>query len=146
MSFIVIGTTGLAALAAMLFAYRRSEANLRELGAFSAARAIAEQISTLDYETLGGSTLPVDIPSSAVGTLATNSWDNVRREDIHSTPDRVDDDLVINFRPEVTQSDDTTLFGCTQVVLRFRWQENAFFASRTREDSLTLVVAKVNSY
>lgn len=145
LSLVLVGTSALAGLSAMMFAYRVADANLRALGALSAARAVAEQMATLDFDTLAGNTLPVDIPTSATGTLTKNTW-NVRREDIHGTPTKISDDLVLSIRPEVVQSNDRTLFSCSQIIVRFRWEENAFFATRTREESLTLVLSKINSY
>jgi len=145
MSLVVVGTAALAGLAAMLFTYRQSDANLRQLGAMAAARAVAEQISTLDFDTLSNTTLPVDIPSSSTGSLTVNAW-NARTDDIHGTPTNTSDDLVMSLRPEITLSDTSTLFACAQIIVRYRWQENSFFATHQREDSVTLVMSQVESY
>lgn len=144
MSMVLIGTASLGALSGIMFIYRVSDANLRQLGAVAAARAVAEQVATLDFDTLDDATLPVDIPSSSVGSLTANAW-NDRTDNIHGTS-RTDDDLSLSLRPEITLSDSSTLFSCAQIIIRFRWVENAFFRPRTREDSLTLVMSKAESY
>lgn len=145
MSLVVVGTAALAGLAAMIFTYRLSDANLRQLGANAAARAVAEQISTLDFDTLSNASLPVDIPSSATGSLTVNTW-NARTDDIHGTASKTSDDLVMSLRPEITLSNSSTLFSCAQIIVRYRWEENSFFATHLREDSITLVMSQVESY
>lgn len=145
MGVLVIGTAALAALAALLFSFRLADSNLRSLTALSAARSVMEQIVALDYTTLSGTTLPVDIPSIANGSMSVSSWNN-RTVDIHATPTLSSDDLVLSIWPEVTQSNPNTLFACTQVIVHYRWDETAFFKRRTREDSLTYVTSAVNSY
>lgn len=145
LAMVVLGLAALAGLSAMLFSYRTSDANLRALAALTAARTIAEQISTLDFDTLSGSSLPVDLPSSAIGTMTVNAW-NERTDDVHGTSAQPEDDLVLSIRPEITLSDPTTLFSCAQVVVRYRWQETTFFTPRTREDALTFVLSPAESY
>jgi prepilin-type N-terminal cleavage/methylation domain-containing protein len=144
LSMAIAGTAALGALSALMFAYRMSDANLRQVTALAAARAVAEQISTLDFTTLAGTTLPVDIPSSSGGTLTVNTW-NDRTFNMHGTA-ATSDDLVLSLRPEITRSNASTLFSCAQIIVRFRWQETAFFSPRTREDSVTLVMSEVATY
>jgi prepilin-type N-terminal cleavage/methylation domain-containing protein len=143
-SLAIVGTAAMGSLSALLFAYRMSEANLRQVTALAAARSVAEQISTLDFETLSGTTLPIDLPSSSTGTLTVNDWNN-RTVNFHATTSTADD-LVLSLRPEVTRSNSSTLFSCAQIIVRFRWQETAFFSPRTREDSITLVKSEVATY
>jgi prepilin-type N-terminal cleavage/methylation domain-containing protein len=143
-SLLLLGGAAFAGLSAMLFGYRRSEATLRELGALACARAVLEQIAALDFDTLAGTTLPVDIPSSSTGSLTVNTWNN-RSEDIHGTTSTADD-LQLSIRPEVTRSNSSTLFSCAQIIVRYRWTETAFFSSRTREESLTLVASQLEAY
>lgn len=142
LAMVVLGMSALAALAGMLFTYRASDANLRALAAWSNARAVAEQIQTLDADTLAKNSLPVDIPSSGVGSLIVNEW-NERTDDLHATEGNPADDLALGLRPEVSQTASVTGFTCTQVVLHFRWTENSFFAPRLREDALTVVLSNI---
>jgi prepilin-type N-terminal cleavage/methylation domain-containing protein len=145
MSLVIVGTSALGALAALMLSFRVSDSNLRALAALANAKAVTEQILTLDFDTLGGNTLPVDVPSSSVGSLTVDQW-NDRRDDIHGTTGTTNDDLVMSIRPEITQSNLTSGFGCTQVVVRFRWEENSFFATNQREDSITVVKSTVPTY
>lgn len=135
----------MAALAGLLFSYRISDANLRALAATANARAVAEKVVTLDFGTLAGTSLPVDIPSMPNGSLTVNSWNN-RTDDIHNTPSNTVDDLVFGIRPEVAQSNTGSGFACSQVIIRYRWEENSFFRTHTREDAITVVVSNVPSY
>jgi len=144
MAMMVLGSASLAALAAMLFSYRTADSNLRAQAALANARAVAEQILTLDQGRLGGTTLPVDLPSSSVGALTVNEW-NARTDDIRGTPGYAADDLVMSLRPEVVQPDSASGFSCAQVIVRYRWSENSFFAPRTHEDAFTLVLSDVSA-
>jgi prepilin-type N-terminal cleavage/methylation domain-containing protein len=141
----ILGTSSLAALAGLLFSFRTSDANLRALGALAQARSVAEKAVTLDYQTLAGATLPVDVPSSTAGSLEVNEW-NERRDDVHGTPTDPNDDLVFSIRPEVTQTNLATGLACSQVIVRYRWQDHSLFRPRLRENALTVVVAQVPSY
>lgn len=144
--FMIIGTSSLAALAGLLFSFRTSDANLRSLTALAQARSVVEKAVTLDYRTLGGEpTLPIDVPSSTVGTLLVDAW-NDRRDDVHGTPTDPSDDLVFSIRPEVTQTNLATGMACSQVIVRYRWQDHSLFRPRTRENALTVVVAQVPTY
>jgi prepilin-type N-terminal cleavage/methylation domain-containing protein len=156
-ALIVIGTSALGGLSGMMFAYRVSDANLRALAALADARSVAEQILTLDANTLAGATdpeetdatLPVDIPSSLVRSLEVNKgndkW-NARTDDMHGTPDNPKDDLALSLQLEVVQPDAVTGFMCSQVIIHFRWTENSFFAPHVREDALTVVVSHIPTH
>jgi prepilin-type N-terminal cleavage/methylation domain-containing protein len=143
LAMMVLGTSSLAALAAMLFSYRTADSNLRADSALANARAVAEQILTLDQGSLASSALPVDVPSNPSGSLTVNEW-NERIDDIHGTPESPDDDLKMSLRPEVVQPDSAGGFLCAQVIIHYRWTENSFFASRTREDAITVVLSDVS--
>jgi hypothetical protein len=143
--FMILGLTALAALSALLFCYRLADSNLRATSALASARAVVEQIRTLDYGALGQPTLPVDVPSSAAGVLTAGAW-NSRLEDIHNTPGNTADDLQLSLRPELTRVVGEDGTDRTQVILRFRWEETALLRRRMREDALVLVVAPVPAY
>lgn len=144
-SILVLGTTALASMSALLFSYRMADSNLRSIGAAAAAQSLAEQVLVLDYTTLSQDTWPIDLPSSAIGSVNVGEW-NPRTDDIHNTPDESSDDLVMSFRPEIAQSDPSSGFLCSQVIIHYQWQEHSFFNERTREDSITIVVSNVPSY
>jgi hypothetical protein len=145
MGMLVLSTALLAGLAGLLFSYRVSDANLRALAAMSAARSVAEQIVAVPYTDLLKSSLPVDVPSSSAGSLTLASW-NARVDDIHNTPDNASDDLRFSINPQVTRITDSDGLDYVQVVIGVRWEETSFFTARTREDSLTVLVAPVSSY
>lgn len=145
MGMLVMGIVALAALAALLFSYRVSDANLRATTAAAAARSLAEQVTSLDYEALAFTSLPIDFPANNAGSLAIGAWTN-RTFDIHNTPAQPADDLALSFRPDISRSLTGTGFACTQVIIRFRWVERAFFTARTRENSITVVRSGVPVY
>lgn len=145
LGFVIMGTAALAALSALLFGWRVADANLRALSAMEAARSVSEQILTLDFDTLGGVALPVDVPSSTLGSLTVGVWNN-RTDDIHNTPSNLADDLVLSIKPEVRMSSDDNPVKCVQVIVRFSWEENSFFAKRTREDAITIVRSPLTNY
>lgn len=145
MGMLVLSTALLGGLAGLLFSYRVADANLRSLAAISAARSVAEQVVAIDYTSLLGTTLPVDVPSSSVGSLTTSTW-NLRTDDIHNTPSNPGDDLRLAINPQVTRITDSSGLDYVQVVIGVRWEEGSFFTTRIREDSLTVLVAPVSSY
>jgi prepilin-type N-terminal cleavage/methylation domain-containing protein len=144
LALMIVGTACLAALSALLFSYRTATSNLRAQAALANARAVAEQILTLDQGSLAGDELPVDVPSSMVGFLVAKDW-NERREDIHGTPGNVDDDLTMAIWPEVVQPDPEGGFLCAQVIIRYRWTDDSFFTPRTREDAFTVLLSDVSA-
>lgn len=145
LGMVIIGTTALATLSALLFTWRVADSNLRALNAMEAGRSIAEQVMTLDFTTLGGSTLPVDLPSLPNGSLVVGSWNN-RTDDIHNTPANPHDDFAISIKPEVAVSDDSSGVRCAQIVIHYSWEERSFFARRTREDSVTIVRSPIAAF
>ncbi len=145
MGMLVLGTALLAGLAGLLFSYRVADANLRALAALSSARSVAEQIVAIDYPSLLGSSLPVDVPCSSIGSLAMGTW-NARADDIHNTPTNANDDLHFAINPQVTRITDSTGLDYVQVVIGVRWEETSFFTTRVRENSLTVLIAPVSSY
>jgi hypothetical protein len=128
-----------------LFSYRTSDSNLRALRAAAAARSVAEQMVSVDYATLFGATLPVDVPSNPGGTLTVNSW-NDRTDDVHNTPDVAEDDLFIKINPSVTRVRDANGLDYAQVVITYQWVDSSFNAPRVREDRYTMIVTPVSSF
>ena len=146
MGLLVVTLTALAALSALMFSWRLADANLRSITAMAAAKSVAEQLIALPYDQLFESSLNVDVPSSTVGSLNTRAW-NDRTDDIHNTPTKTSDDLVMSINPEVTHvQDEASGVDFAQIVISYRWEQSSFFATRTRADYLTMVISKVSSF
>ena len=143
--FVIIGTAAMAALSGILFSWRLADSNLRALGAMETARAVAEQVITLDFETLAGVTLPIDVPSNPSGSMNVGVWNN-RTDDIHNTPGVTADDLIMSFKPQFAFSNDESGVRCAQIVIRYSWEEHSFFSSRTREGAITLIRSPISAY
>lgn len=145
MALTVAGTACLSAVAGLLMALRTADSNLLALQAASAARSVGEQLQTIDYDSLFGSSLPVDVPGSATGSLAVNAW-NSRTDDFRRTPANSNDDLRYRLRPVITRITETNGVDYAQVVIQFEWTDTSFFAQRTRTDTFTTLVASVSTY
>jgi type II secretory pathway pseudopilin PulG len=143
--FFVIGTACMAGLSGLLFAYRNSDSNLCALTAASAVRSVGEQLVSVDYATLFGPTLPVDVPSNPGGMLTVDAW-NERADDVHNTPANPNDDLRLSIRPRITRVVESNGLDYAQVVLSYRWVDSSFFVPRIREDRYTMIVAPVASF
>lgn len=143
--FAVLATTCMAGLSGLLFAYRMSDSNLRALSASSAVRSIGEQLVAVDYATLFGPSLPVDVPSNPGGALATDTW-NDRTDDVHNTPENPNDDLRMRINPTITRVRDANGLDYAQVVLTYEWVDSSFFSPRTKQDKYTLLIAPVSSF
>lgn len=145
LSFFVVCTTCLAGLSGLLFVYRVGDSNLRALSAASAVRSVGEQLVSVDYATLFGPSLPVDVPSNPGGSLLVETW-NERTDDVHNTPDNPKDDLQLKIKPTVTRVRDANGLDYAQVVFSYQWIDSSFFVPRVREDLYTMIVAPVSSF
>lgn len=144
MGMFVMGMACMAGLSAMLFCYRASDSNLRTIAATATAQSIAEQIATLDYESLANNPLPVDVPAIPSGTIAPGVW-VTRTDDIHNTPSVTTDDLVMSIRIQVVKTT-AAGFKCAQVIIDYTWQDTSFFAPRTRTGTMTMVRSSIGKF
>lgn len=142
---VVIGTTALAALSALLFSWRVSNANLCTLLAHATATSVAEEIQALGFSGLDPHVLPIDVPSVPGGSLNVGVWNN-RTEDFRNTPANPADDLKISIKPEFVTGVAAGSLEIAQVIVRYRWTERSFLAERTREESITFAMTSASAF